>query len=145
MPAVPTSTSQLTNDSGFTTTAYVDNAVSGKQDKITSSNKLDYSLLSGTPTIPTVNDSIITFTQGGVTKGSFTTNTASPTVIALDAGGGTDYSGQISYLSGVIDAQAAAIATLSSMLSGFRQELMTFTISGDTTERVFITSGAVQE
>ena len=51
--SIPLSTSQLANDSGFVTSAYVDAEVSGKQDAITSSNKLDYALLSGTPTIPT--------------------------------------------------------------------------------------------
>jgi hypothetical protein len=37
--------------------------------------------------IPTVNNSTITFTQGGVTKGSFTLNQSSGATIALDAGG----------------------------------------------------------
>lgn len=46
----------------FATKDYVDAAVSGKQDLITSSNKLSYTLISGNPTIPTktsdlVNDS----------------------------------------------------------------------------------------
>lgn len=41
-----------------------------------------------TLTIPTVNDSIITITQGGVTKGSFTLNQSSGDTIDLDAGGG---------------------------------------------------------
>lgn len=41
------------------------------------------------PTIPTVNDSTITITQGGVTKGTFTTNQGSAGTIALDAGGTT--------------------------------------------------------
>ena len=40
------------------------------------------------PTIPTVNDATITFTQGGVTKGTITTNQSSASTIALDAGGG---------------------------------------------------------
>ena len=40
------------------------------------------------PTIPTVNDATITFTQGGVTKGSFTLNQSTAATIALDAGGG---------------------------------------------------------
>lgn len=39
--------------------------------------------------IPTVNNSTITITQGGVTKGSFTLNQASGDTIALDAGGGS--------------------------------------------------------
>ena len=47
-----------------------------------------YSDLSGTPTIPTVNNPTITITQGGVTKGSFSLNQASGDTIALDAGGG---------------------------------------------------------
>lgn len=37
--------------------------------------------------IPTVNNSTITITQGGVTKGSFTLNQATGDTIALDAGG----------------------------------------------------------
>jgi hypothetical protein len=48
----------------------------------------DYTDLTNTPTIPTVNDATITFTQGGVTKGSFTINQSSDATIALDAGGG---------------------------------------------------------
>ena len=40
------------------------------------------------PTIPTVNNSTITITQGGTTKGSFTLNQATGDTIALDAGGG---------------------------------------------------------
>ena len=39
-------------------------------------------------TIPTVNNSTITLTQGGVTKGSFTLNQSTGATIALDAGGG---------------------------------------------------------
>ena len=49
---VPTKLSELENDTGFATSAYVSQAVSGKQDLITPSTKLDYALLSGTPTIP---------------------------------------------------------------------------------------------
>ena len=36
------------------------------------------------PTIPTVNNNTITFTQGGTSKGSFTLNQSSDTTIALD-------------------------------------------------------------
>lgn len=63
-------------------------ALDAKQDLITSSAQLDYSLLSGTPSIPTVNNSMITLTQGGVTKGSFTLNQVSGATINFDAGGG---------------------------------------------------------
>lgn len=56
---------------------------------ISNANKLSYSLLSGTPTIPTVNDTIISITQGGIPKGSFTLNQSTPATINLDAGGGS--------------------------------------------------------
>ena len=51
--SIPSAVSQLTNDEGFVTSAYVDSQINEKQDKITSISKLDYALLSGTPTIPT--------------------------------------------------------------------------------------------
>lgn len=41
-------------------------------------------------TIPTVNNSTISFTQGGVSKGSFNLNQSTDTTIELDAGGGSD-------------------------------------------------------
>lgn len=41
--------------------------------------------------IPTVGNGTITFTQGGVTKGTITTNQSGDTTIALDAGGGSQY------------------------------------------------------
>lgn len=41
------------------------------------------------PTVPTVNNATITFTQGGTTKGTITLNQANNDTIALDAGGGT--------------------------------------------------------
>lgn len=47
-----------------------------------------YSDLSNTPSIPTVNNATITFTQGGVTKGSIDLNQSENETIALDAGGG---------------------------------------------------------
>jgi len=59
-----------------------------KQDLITSSAMLDYALISGTPTIPTVNDPTITFVQGGVTKGTITLNQSTSQTITFDAGGG---------------------------------------------------------
>jgi hypothetical protein len=48
-----------------------------------------YSDLTGKPTIPVVYNSTITFTQGGVTKGSVTLNQSYNATIALDAGGGS--------------------------------------------------------
>ena len=72
-----------------------------------------YSDLTGTPTIPTVNDATITITQGGITKGSFTLNQSSGDTIALDAGGSslpsqTGHSGEFLTTDGT-DASWAAI------------------------------------
>ena len=47
------------------------------------------------PTIPTVNNPTITFTQGGTTKGTITLNQASNQTIEFDAGGGARNIGQI--------------------------------------------------
>ena len=48
----------------------------------------DVGALSDSTVIPTVYNSTITFTQGGVSKGSFTLNQSTGATIALDAGGG---------------------------------------------------------
>jgi len=48
-----------------------------------------YNDLSNRPTIPTVGNGTITITQGGVTKGTFTTNQSGNTTINVDAGGGS--------------------------------------------------------
>ena len=48
----------------------------------------NYNDLSNKPTIPTVGNGTITFTQGGVTKGTITTNQSGDTTIDFDAGGG---------------------------------------------------------
>ena len=49
---------------GYATEAYVQNYHDNtKQDKITSTNKLAYSLISGTPTIPTVPTNVSAFTN----------------------------------------------------------------------------------
>jgi hypothetical protein len=47
----------------------------------------DVGALSDSTVIPTVNNATITFTQGGVTKGTITTNQSNNQTIALDAGG----------------------------------------------------------
>ena len=115
-PTIPTKTSDLTNDSGFLTqhqdiSGKVDKetgkGLSTNDYTTTEKNKLagiaagaevnvqsdwnqsdssadDY--VKNKPTIPTVNNSTISFTQGGVSKGSFTLNQSSGATIALDAG-----------------------------------------------------------
>lgn len=87
---LPTKTSDLTNDSGYiTSSALAPYALSA--DLATVATTGAYSDLSGTPTIPTVNNATLTITQGGVSKGTFTANASSNVTIDLDAGGGSSY------------------------------------------------------
>ena len=104
---IPTNTSDLNNDSGFITSSdlsgYATETWVDSQGYITGIDSNDvitalgytpgtsnfsgsYTDLTDKPTIPTVNDSTITFTQGGVTKGTITLNQSSNQTIALDAG-----------------------------------------------------------
>ena len=113
---VPTKTSDITNDSGYTTntgtiTGITMNGVSkgtsgvvdlgtvitSHQDISGKANTADlatvatsgsYNDLSNKPTIPTVGNGTITITQDGTTKGTFTTNQSGDSTIELDGGGG---------------------------------------------------------
>ena len=94
IPVVPTNVSAFTNDAGYITginSSDVTNALgytpADQSSLATVATTGAYSDLTGTPTIPTVNDPTIVITQGGVTKGSFSLNQASGDTIALDAGG----------------------------------------------------------
>lgn len=81
---------QLTNNAGYITNSVnnlVNYTLSSSLSTVATSGS--YNDLLNKPTIPTVNNNTITFTQGGVTKGSFTLNQSSNATIALDAGGGT--------------------------------------------------------
>lgn len=91
---VPTDTGDLTNGAGFITGINSTDVINALGYTPADSSSLAtvattgaYSDLSGTPTIPTVNNPTITITQGGVTKGSFTLNQSSGDTIALDSGG----------------------------------------------------------
>jgi hypothetical protein len=76
-----------TNPNGYiTSAALTPYALSANLATVATSGS--YSDLSNTPTIPTVNNATITFTQGGTTKGTITLNQASNQTIAFDAGGG---------------------------------------------------------
>ena len=99
---IPTSTSELTNDSGFITSADVPTNTSDLVNDGSDGNSTyveadelaavattgNYSDLNGTPTIPTVNNATLTIKQGGTTKGTFTANASQDVEIDLDAGGG---------------------------------------------------------
>lgn len=61
--------------------------MSGSSDRPTYNNN-SLALLTDIPSIPTVGNGTITLTQGGVIKGTFTTNQSGNTTIELDAGGG---------------------------------------------------------
>lgn len=62
-----------------------------------------YNDLTDTPTIPTVNDATITFTQGGVSKGTISLNQATDATIELDAGGGGGSSAPFEITDMVVD------------------------------------------
>lgn len=98
---IPTNVSSFTNDSGYITginssdvTTALGYTPVDPSSLATVATTGAYSDLSGTPTIPTVNNPTITITQGGVTKGSFTLNQSSGDTIALDAGGGSSLPSQ---------------------------------------------------
>lgn len=74
----------------------IQTTLSGLATVATSGN---YNDLTNKPTIPTVNNATVTFTQGGTTKGSITLNQAADATIALDAGG----SGGVSVLDDLSD------------------------------------------
>ena len=80
------------------------------------------------PTIPTVNNATISFTQGGVSKGSITLNQATDQTIALDAGGG----GGGSYTAGTgIDITNDVISVTAPTLTNTATGTNSLTILGD--------------
>ena len=110
IPTVPTTVSSFTNDAGYITSSalsgYATETWVGQQGYLTgitssmvttalgytpgtSNFSGSYTDLTDKPTIPTVNDATITFTQGGTTKGTITLNQSTNQTIALDAGGGS--------------------------------------------------------
>ena len=81
IPAVPTKTSQLQNDSGFITSA----------------------------SVPTVNNGTLTIQQDGVTVGTFTANQSGDTTVNVTGGGGGGGSGPQIFFASVDSTQDAAI------------------------------------
>lgn len=77
---VPTKTSDLTNDGADNTSTYVE-----ADELATVATTGDYSDLSGTPTIPTVNDATLTIQQNGTSLGTFTANASSSATIDVNA------------------------------------------------------------
>ena len=69
---VPTKTSELLNDGSDNTSTYVE-----ADDLATVATSGAYSDLSGTPTIPTVNDATLTIQKNGATVNTFTANASS--------------------------------------------------------------------
>lgn len=98
-PTIPTKTSDLTNDSDFVeSTELATVATSGNYNDLsnkptipaaqiqsdwsqTNTDAKDY--IKNKPTMPTVNDATLTITQNGATAGTFTSNDADDTTIAL--------------------------------------------------------------
>lgn len=106
---VPTKVSELNNDSGFISSvawgdvtgkpSFATVATSGSYSDLTNkptipaaqiqsdwtqSDNTKKDFIKNKPTIPTVNDSTITVTNNGTSKGTFTTNQASAGTVALD-------------------------------------------------------------
>lgn len=75
---IPTNTSDLTNDGSDGTSTYVE---ANELAAVATSGL--YSDLTGTPTIPTVNNATLTVTQNGTSAGTFTANASSDVTIAL--------------------------------------------------------------
>lgn len=75
---IPKQTSDLTNNGADGTSTYVE-----ADELATVATTGAYSDLSGTPTIPTVNDATLTITQNGSSVGTFTANASSNATIAL--------------------------------------------------------------
>lgn len=83
----PTNVSSFNNDVGYLT-EHQDLSDYVKEENLAPvALSDDYDDLQNKPTIPTVNDSTITLTQGGTVKGSFTLNQGTDQTIDLDAGG----------------------------------------------------------
>jgi len=90
-------TISITDKNGTTTESIDLSGFVETADLSTVATSGSYDDLTDKPTIPTVNDATITFTQGGTTKGTITLNQSSNATIALDAGGG---GGSIDYING---------------------------------------------
>lgn len=76
-------TNAETNAKGYTDTKLADYALASSLATVATTGA--YSDLSGTPTIPVVNDATITITNNGSTVDSFTTNAGTNKTIALSA------------------------------------------------------------
>jgi len=90
IPTVPTNVSAFTNDAGYLTQhqsldGYATEEWVSEQGFSTFSGS--YEDLTDKPTIPTVNDALLTIKQGGVTKGTFSANSNQNIEIDLEAGG----------------------------------------------------------
>lgn len=111
--------SDITNKPTFATVATSGsyNDLLNKPTLATVATTGNYNDLQNKPTIPTVGNGTITLTQGGVTKGTFTTNQSGNTTIDMDAGGGgsslpsqTGHSGEFLTTDGTDPAWAVATA-----------------------------------
>lgn len=82
LPTVPTSNTAFTNDAGYVTSGYVENAVSGKQDTLSAGTGID------------ITDNVISATGGGSTytagRGIDITSNAISVSLPISAGTGTN-------------------------------------------------------
>lgn len=96
--SLPTKTSDLTNDSGFITSS-VSN-LSNYYTKTQTYTQSEVNALLSAIVIPTVNNATLTIQENGVTKGTFTANSATNTTVDIDvpeytAGSGIDITNHV--------------------------------------------------
>lgn len=157
IPTVPSVLSAFTNDVGYITGITSSDVTTALGYTPGTSNfSGSYTDLTDKPTIPTVNDATITFTQGGTTKGTITLNQSTNQTIALDAGGGSvawdditnkptfatvATSGSYADLSNKPSIPSTASSTSTSTVTPTTETLV-FTLDDDSTVTVNVMTGA---
>lgn len=88
----------------------------------------DYNDLTNKPAIPTVGNGTITITQGGISKGSFTTNQSGNTTVEIDAGGG----GSDDLMINITHADLLALVNNSELVAGQQYRITDYVATVDT-------------
>lgn len=119
---VPTATSDLTNDGADGSSTYVE-----ADELATVATTGNYSDLSGTPTIPTVNDATLTIKQNNTTLGTFTANASTSSTITVNAPNYYNLYGQVqtsTYRRSVIALCEVSTANSTSLHSWFSGHIL---------------------
>ena len=127
--------SSTVNLNGYATETWVNSQgfskFSGSYNDLTNKPALfsgNYNDLTNKPTIPTVGNGTITITQGGVSKGSFTTNQSGNTTVEVDAGGG----GGADLMVNITHADLLALVNTNSLVAGQQYRITDYVATVDT-------------